>query len=186
MQGNQNNDLYVICFVEHLKEPSNECDLCGEVVAFFSSFSLRLRDAYLLMWCNIEVAYNAMSIFYNHLASTPAPFWTWRWPDRRAGLRWTCSRWSGCTLLWTGSKVVPWTQAQSGQGWHRNPKRQTWEKIIKNCWAGKHLKSSSLPVHIRKLLVRLALTAMEMQSAKMMTNREEITSFHTCGGNKMP
>ena len=60
------------------------------------------------------------------------------------------------------------------------------KKIIKNCWAGKHLKSSSLPVHIRKLFVRLALTAMEMQSAKMMTNREDITSFHTCGGSKMP
>ena len=41
--------INVICFVDHLKEPSNECDLCGEVVAFFSSFSLRLRDAYLLM-----------------------------------------------------------------------------------------------------------------------------------------
>ena len=60
------------------------------------------------------------------------------------------------------------------------------KKIIKNCWVGKDLKSSSLPVQSRKLLVRSALTAMEMQSAKMTTNREDITSFHTCGGSNMP
>ena len=40
-----------------------------------------------------------------------------------------------------------------------------------------------MPVQSRKLLVRSALTAMEMQSAKMTTNREDITSFHTCGGS---
>ena len=37
--------ICVICFVEHLKEPSDECDLGGEVIAFFSPSSLRLRDA---------------------------------------------------------------------------------------------------------------------------------------------
>ena len=37
--------ICVICFVEHLKEPGDECDLSGEVIAFFSPSSLRLRDA---------------------------------------------------------------------------------------------------------------------------------------------
>ena len=58
-------------------------------------------------------------------------------------------------------------------------------KTIANIWVGKHLKSSSLPAQSRKLLVLSALTAMETQSAKMMRNREDINSFHTCGGGIM-
>ena len=53
-------------------------------------------------------------------------------------------------------------------------------KTIAKFWVGKHLKSSSLPAQRRKLLVLSALTAMETQSAKMMRNREDINSFHTC------
>ena len=58
-------------------------------------------------------------------------------------------------------------------------------KTIAKFWVGKHLKSSSLPAQRRKLLVLSALTAMETQSAKMMRNREDINSFHTCRGGNM-